>query len=77
MDQRDAGVEVSSRARAIPEAEVPYEPADEALTERYLLALVVRLDPFQTFGAPCFEPPATDEDWEFLFGNDPEEEYQP
>jgi hypothetical protein len=28
-------------------------------------------------GAPCFEPPATDEDWAFLFGNDPEEEYQP
>lgn len=35
------------------------------------------LDPFQAHGAPCFEPPANDRDWEFLFGNDPEEEYQP
>jgi hypothetical protein len=35
------------------------------------------LDPFQAQGAPCFEAPATDEDWTFLFGNDPEEEYQP
>jgi hypothetical protein len=39
--------------------------------------MFLQLDPFQTQGAPCFEPPATDEDWEFLFGNDPEEEYQP
>jgi hypothetical protein len=40
-------------------------------------AMGLHLDPFQTQGAPCFGPPANDRDWEFLFGNDPEEEYQP
>lgn len=39
--------------------------------------LLMRLDPFQAQGAPCFESPANDRDWEFLFGNDPEAEYQP
>lgn len=40
-------------------------------------ASLATLDPFHTQGAPCFEPPATDEDWMFLFGADPEGSYEP
>lgn len=39
--------------------------------------LLKQIDPFQRQGAPCFEPTATDEDWMFLFGTDPEESYEP
>lgn len=41
-----------------------------------LSRLILRRDPFQHW-PPCFEPPATDKDYMFLFGADPEESYQP
>jgi hypothetical protein len=57
----------------------PFRPSEERWVSGPLgmLIEIERLDRFQRLGAPCFEPPATDEDWQFLFGADPEDSYQP
>jgi len=57
----------------------PIKPNEERWASGPLGMLIEidRLDRFQRLGAPCFETPANDEDWRFLFGPDPEDSYQP